>query len=137
MIEKVAPILIWVLFAFEAVRAGFVIPHWDMPGWTPDKSPPPALLAIPLFFFGLFTATGLWRPKPGSSILRRIGRRLHFEWLAVLFFGGGGAFAAVQCLRLESPPSNTYFALFMLSTGLGVLSGHVFFMLTRRGKTAA
>ena len=55
----------------------------------------------------------------------RIASRLHFDVLAVVFFGLVGGIGAVKCLVVSAPEMNLYFALFALSGGVGLLCGRV------------
>ncbi len=136
-IERWAPLIIWVYFVSQAVSAGFMIPHWDLPVMKATGASWVFGLAGAFLFSCFSVASGILQPRGDATFLNRIGRRLNFEWLAVMFFVGGGGFATFQCLRLGSPFMNLWFSLFMLCFGLGTLSGYAVFLLRNRWRAGA
>jgi hypothetical protein len=115
--------LIWVFFAFEAIRLGMSVPTVD--GSFHPKEEVPVLVFAFIFaaVFAGFFELGLWR-TPKSSSYRRFVQEFKFKWLAVMFFAGSGGLATFNWLRLEAPKGSLFFPLLMLSAGLGILLGN-------------
>jgi len=123
--QKLLGVLIWVFFSVEAIRMGIWVPRVGDTALPDAMAGRNGLLALVFLGSAIFAGVfdlGLPRDQKYRAY-RQFVEGMRIQWVAVVFFAGGGGLATINCIRSGAAESSLNFAMFSLSAGLGILCG--------------